>query len=106
MTWKLWLDDQLDDPERPRRHTPDGFVGARSTEEAKELVLARGLPSFMDLDHDLGGDDKVMGFLRWLSDMYPDGPVPEYLIHSENPEGRKNIQAFLSSWKRSLPPCL
>jgi len=102
MTWKLWIDDQLDDPERPRRHTPKDFIGARSSKEAQDLVDVAGLPVFMDLDHDLGGDDKVMVFLRWLSDTYPDGPVPDYGIHTENPEGRKNIESFMQSWKKSL----
>lgn len=102
MTWNLWIDDQLDDPETPIRHTPEGFFGACSSEMAKTLVLAKGLPTFMDLDHDLGEKDTVMDFLRWLTSNFPDGPVPAYLVHSQNPEGVKSIVSYLDSWKRSL----
>ncbi len=99
---KLWIDDQLDDPHTPLRHTPPGFLGARSTDEAVKLVEEHGLPEYMDLDHDLGGDDRVMVFLRWLSETFPDGPVPKYRVHSENCVGRPAIDSFMSSWVRSL----
>lgn len=99
---KLWIDDQLDDPATPNRHTPEGFLGARSTAEAIALVEQHGMPDFMDLDHDLGGDDRVMVFLRWLADRYPDGPVPRYRYHSENCVGWPAIDSFMSSWLRSL----
>ncbi len=99
---KLWIDDQLDDPSTPNRHTPKGFLGARSTAEAIALVEEHGPPEFMDLDHDLGGDDRVMVFLRWLSEQHPEGPVPKYRVHSENCVGGPAIDSFMSSWLRSL----
>jgi hypothetical protein len=97
--WSLWIDDQLD--EVPGRKNPPGFLGAKSVEEAKELVIAHGIPEFMDLDHDLG-EESVMTFLKWLADEFPDGPVPEWEVHSQNPIGKQNINSFLDSWKRSL----
>lgn len=100
--WKLWLDDQLDDPETPERHTPDRFLGARSTEEAQKLVTEHGMPWTMDLDHDLGETDRTMDFLKWLQERYPNGPVPHTRVHSRNPEGTLNILAFTNSWRRSL----
>lgn len=102
MPWKLWLDDQHRDPEAAARHAPEGFVSAGSTDEARELVSLRGLPCFIDFDHDLGEQDDAMRFLRWLEATYPDGPVPDWAIHSANPVGAKNIESFLRSWKRSL----
>lgn len=101
-TWKLWLDDQLDDPATPGRHVPAGFIGARSSLEAMKLVELHGLPTFMDLDHDLGGEDTTMEFLHWLAEKYPKGPVPKFVVHSANGEGRKSIDAYLGSWKKSL----
>jgi len=98
--WRLWLDDQLDTI--PSRFTPEGYVGAKSSLAARELVLKKGLPEIMDLDHDLGGEDTVMIFLKWLAGKYPNGPVPEYHIHSENVAGQKTIQSYMDSWKRSL----
>lgn len=100
MNWKLWLDDQLDDSDAPMRHVPNGFIGARSNAEAINLVLKYGTPEFMDLDHDLG-EENVMVFLRWLS-MHDYDNVPGYAIHSANPVGRKNIESFMESWKKSL----
>ena len=97
--WNLWIDDQLD--EVPGRKTPPGFLGAKSVEEAKELVIAHGIPEVMDLDHDLG-EESVMTFLKWLADEFPDGPVPEWEVHSQNPIGKQNINSFLDSWQRSL----
>ena len=102
MTWQLWVDDQLNDPETPERHTPKGFLGARSSQEAKDLVKARGMPFFMDLDHDLGETDRVMDFLVWLYQEHPDGPVPQFQVHSKNPIGTANIISYLRSWEASL----
>lgn len=102
MNYKLYIDDQLDDVEAPERHTPEGFIGVKSSQEAIELVKKNGLPSEMDLDHDLGEDDNVMIFLHWLSNEFPCGPVPDYKVHSANPVGSKNIISYLESWKKSL----
>ncbi len=77
------------------------YVTARSTDEALALTRERW-PSFMALDHDLGGDDTTMVFLRRLVDEVWDGvlPVPDYTVHSANPVGRANIVAFMESWKK------
>lgn len=98
----LWLDDQLDDPSTPNRHTPEGWLGAQSSIEAIALVQIHGLPKFMDLDHDLGGEDTAMVFLKWLTTTFPDGPVPGWIIHSQNGVGVRNINSYLDSWSRSL----
>lgn len=54
MSWKLWLDDDLGDPKKPERMVPPGFIGAKTSADAKSLVLEHGLPEYMDLDFDLG----------------------------------------------------
>lgn len=102
MTWNLWLDDQASDPDAPLRHTPEGFLAAESTHEAVKLLEAQGLPAFMDLDHDLGEHDTVRKFLNIMVVMFPDGPVPEYRIHSENAAARPGIVSFLESWKKVI----
>lgn len=89
--WKLWLDD-----ERP---VPEGFRGALSSQEALDLIGVLGPPELMSLDHDLGGDDTTMVFLRGLSEVL-ESP-PRYRVHSANPVGRENILAFLRSWEKS-----
>lgn len=93
MGWSLYLDD-----ERP---CPDGYVLARSTQEALALCLDRGLPERMSLDHDLGDDDTAMRFLRALDELYPEPPY-FWQIHSANPVGAKNLEAFLRSWRATL----
>lgn len=71
-------------------------------EEALALVQDRGLPVFMSLDHDLGGEDTVMVFLKALADRW-DGatPPPEFKVHSANPVGRENIISFMRSWHKA-----
>jgi hypothetical protein len=102
MAWKLWLDDQAYDPDTPNRHSPGEFVAATSTAEALTLILVRGLPEFIDFDHDLGGDDTAMRLLRWLErNFYLDTLKPfDYQIHSANPIGAANIISFMDSWKK------
>lgn len=98
--YKLFLDDQLDDPNTPKRHTPNGYIGAKSSADAIELVKNQGAPIFLDLDHDLGDNDTALIFLKWLVENV-DSP-PEYTIHSENPVGKENIISFMESWKKSF----
>jgi hypothetical protein len=81
------------------------YTVARSSDAGKLLVQAHGMPLHMSLDHDLGGSDTTMEFLKWLAYEYFDPDmhdVPSYVIHSANPVGQKNIQAFMESWEKSL----
>ncbi len=93
MSYNLFLDDVRDPPSRH-------YVVARSTHEAMSIIKANGLPQSMSLDHDLGGSDTGMVFIKALQNMYPYGPIPSTLVHSANPVGRENIIGFVESWKR------
>jgi hypothetical protein len=95
--WNLFLDDLRDPP--PGRE----WVVCRSTEEALAAVAERGMPAFASLDHDLGGEDTGMVFLRRLAAEHWDGrsPPPESTVHSANPVGKMNIISFMDSWRRS-----
>ena len=46
-SWKLFLDDE-------RNPESDDWIIARSAQEAKDLVMAKGCPNFIAFDHDLG----------------------------------------------------
>jgi hypothetical protein len=95
LKFKLFVDDERSPPD-------DTWVVARSTKEAFEFIEAIGInPHIMSLDHDLGGDDKIIHFLTELEERYQDRPVPEYLVHSQNPVGRANTIAFMEAWKKS-----
>lgn len=93
--WALFLDDERD--------PVDGgeWVVCRSTDEAVTETLSRGCPpSVMSLDHDLGGDDTAMRYLRWVMDTYDNWDFT-YRVHSQNPVGRDNIVSLLESYRRA-----
>lgn len=89
---KLWVDDI--------RLPPDGWFWAKTSEEAILFIKEHGIPEEMSLDHDLGGDDTVMVFLKWLAGNVEFKPF-RWKVHSQNPIGKKNIEAFLKSWQKS-----
>ena len=106
MSWRLWLDDQINDPETPVRWTPVGYLGAASVDEAIALVQQLGPPAHVDLDHDLGEDAHgheltAKPLAKWLSENYPDSP-PTCEIHSRNRDGGKWLTSHFDSWTRSL----
>lgn len=101
MSWDLWLDDQFDEPDMIFRHPTQGFIPARSSDEAKKLVQEKGIPSFISFDHDLGNGDDAMIFVNWLIENYYESSVPGYRIHSANPVGTANIISKIESWRKS-----
>lgn len=78
------------------------WVVARSSAKALEIVRARGMPLVISFDHDLGGEDTTMRFLRELSREWGvtvDVPAPpKFEIHSMNFVGAENIAAFMRTW--------
>lgn len=96
--WKLWLDDQLDDPEAKSRHTPDGWVGIKSSYEAIKHCETYGYPIEMSLDFDLGGNDTAMTFLNFLIREFCDYTPPVYRFHTRNPVGREMMQSKMTWW--------
>jgi len=104
MKYKLFLDDDCKTPGMEAfRYPPDNsYLSATSSMEAQKIVLEHGIPEFIDFDHDLSGNDTAMIFLRWLANTYPEGikQILGYRIHSRNPDGAKNIRAFMESWKK------
>lgn len=95
--YRMFIDDV-------RNPSEEDWVVVRSSNEALEYVQSNGMPSFISFDHDLGGDDTTMVFLRKLVDLVWNGDdlPPDYTVHSANPVGSKNIVSFMESWKKSL----
>lgn len=93
---KLFIDDVRNPP-------GEDFSVVRSTAEAIEWVKTNGIPSFISFDHDLGGDDTSMVFIRRMyEEIWQEGnPIPDYTVHSANPIGSKNIVSFMESWKKA-----
>lgn len=96
MGYKLFIDDERNPPD-------NGWIVARSTIEALNYIQNNGWPEFISFDHDLGGDDTTMVFLRKLVDSWNGNESPPaYKVHSANPVGTKNIISFMESWKKSI----
>ncbi len=98
---KLWLDDQIDDPETPDRHPPPGYLGVRSALQACRL-LRNYRVSHVDFDHDLGPGPSGYTVARFIEKRAFLGlQVPtHYAIHSANPVGRANIERAMTSANR------
>jgi hypothetical protein len=112
MVYKLWIDDDANKPGMEDWRSPPkdetNWKVARSTEEAKQIVLTYGIPLFLELDHDLGLDkcgntDKSLEFLKWLEQNYPAAidSIQGYDVHSKNDDGRKDIRSFFESWRKA-----
>lgn len=101
----LFIDDERTIEMVDRSKWPDGMhiLIARNSDEAKEIVYRCGDPAFCSFDHDLGGDDTTMEFLKWYANVHSDEytAIPDYVVHSANIVGAKNIVAFMDSWQRS-----
>ena len=92
---KLFIDDE-------RFPVTNDFVIARNSADAIAYVEKFGCPNFISFDHDLGGDDTAMVFVKWLIEKDLDYQVIpsdfDYYIHSQNPIGRQNIDGLLRSY--------
>jgi hypothetical protein len=95
------------------RPAPEGFVLAKTVEEAIELVSFQRV-NILSLDHDLGGEDGSYDktgydFCKWLAEewlVYKERGLfdvviaPKYIyIHTSNPSGRYNMTALLQHYK-------
>lgn len=89
MAYKLFIDDERFPA------TPDWFVARNSYQAIKALELY-GIPQEIAFDHDLGGQDASIVFIKHLEDYLIDNGLrlPKgfvYTVHSQNPVGSTNI---------------
>jgi len=98
---KIYLDDIRDPPDNT-------WMLFR---KAKELMLFiekyKGEIETLSLDHDLG-EGKLTGYgvLKWIEKkVFLEGYTPpkEILVHSDNPAGRKNMEAAIKSIYKTSP---
>lgn len=96
----------LDDLRNPKDNSKNWIV-LRSSREAIDYVKKNGMLKFASFDHDLGGDDTTMVFLKWLIEYDLDHDrkiIPrdfKWNIHSANPVGSSNINSLLSSYLKN-----
>ena len=86
---KLWLDDL--------REMPPGFDLHVKTAAAAIIFLETGEVTKISFDHDLGPDGiEYTGYYvaLWIEMAAHTGRIPplEWVVHSANPPGRKNIE--------------
>lgn len=96
-SWALFLDDERFPPSDSRP-----WQIARSTAEAMVLIDQMGWPGYVSLDHDLGGDDTAIVFIRTIIERLLDegrGLPFRWTVHSQNPVGRDNITALLAAFE-------
>lgn len=114
--------------EKPGLYTSDDWDIVRNYKEFVNYITTNGLPDLISFDHDLslehikyffnnGGhqnppDPSDADFIektgydcaKWLVNYVEDNnlKLPEYIVHSANPIGRKNIQTYLDNAKKVL----
>jgi len=101
-SYSIYLDDL---------RTPVKSYGrvARSCDEAIDYVKVHGMPSFISFDYDLGygKDGKLQKngyhFAKWIVKMVLSKQLElpadfSYKVHSQNPIGKKKIEALMESF--------
>lgn len=80
---------------------------ARNLEEFKQVILEQGIPVFVWFDHDLdiqhyhkhqqGAPGTGLECAKFLVEQctQQNQPIPDYCIHSKNPDGAQDIREFL-----------
>lgn len=107
MTYSLYLDDERS----PKTVAPFGeWIVVRSANDAQKHIDSNGYPSYISLDHDLG-DNVPTGydFVKWMVDDHvelvnagDDIAFPQYNLHTANPVGRDNMEAYLDNYLRFI----
>jgi len=89
----------------------------RSYDEFIDFIKTNGVPKFISFDHDLSDEHynnnilsdsyvEKTGFecAKWLVDFCLDNTkqLPEFMVHSANPVGKKNIESYLKNAQKHL----
>ena len=91
----------------------------RNFEEFSDYILKNGIPKFVAYDHDLAdehyGQNNVIDYknlkektgydcAKFLVEICASKNIkhPDFVVHSLNPAGKANIQAFINSYNKSF----
>ena len=106
MNYKMFIDD-IRIPETgytlvSEPWIEDHWVVVRSSQEAIDCVIKNGPPVEISFDHDLGGDDTSIQFIKWLIDYTMDHPLMKFpksfAVHSADPVGSENIRCLMNNF--------
>lgn len=87
----------------------DNWQIVRSYNEFVTWIETRGLPDFISFDHDLGlpedsnsEEQNGMSCAKWLVNycLDYDLKIPDFVVHSSNPAGAKNIEGLFDSFRK------
>lgn len=86
------------------------FVIARSYYEFIQNLEEKGAPEFISFDHDLGynedTNEEKTGYdcAKYLVDycLKNNIKVPDYVVHSMNPVGERNIIEYIENYKKNI----
>jgi len=79
-TKNLWIDDI--------RLPPEGYLWAKTSSEAIEMISGNDAFNHISFDHDLGGDDTSRKVVLWLCENNDKWPASAR-VHSMNPIGKE-----------------
>ena len=107
---KLFLDDLRTIDMVYPNFNPNDWKIATTYFEFIRLITQLGMPQYISFDHDLGlesvdrfGQEKT-GYdcAKWLVDYCLDNnfELPKWKVHSANPVGRANIEAYLNNFDK------
>lgn len=114
ISYYLFLDDIRNPSQVTWERLPvTDWVIARNYQQFISIIKMNGLPKFISFDHDLADEHydsskkeyrEKTGYdcAQWLVNYCLDNDVDpcEYVVHSMNPVGKKNIEFFLSQFSR------
>lgn len=93
--YKLFLDDE-------RFPVDNDWVIVRSYDEFAHVIQNKGIPLFISFDHDLGIGKTGLNCASFLANYVIDHDVlyndMSFYVHSQNPVGAENIQAYMTSF--------
>lgn len=85
----LWIDDI--------RTPPRGYIWAKTSQEAIDLIEANDPFSHVSFDHDLGGDDTSRRVVLWMCENSGKWPKTAS-VHSMNPIGREWLTEMIKRY--------
>ena len=101
----LYMQIKIEDIEIYRKE----WQTVRSYSEFVTWIVINGLPDFISFDHDLGlselpetEEQNGMTCAKWLMNYCMDNELqlPEFLVHSQNPVGKKNVEGLLWHFRK------
>lgn len=107
MTYNIFLDDNR----FPSEYDPRSYRIIRNYKDFCQLIETLGVPNFISFDHDIGDFDENGNerngktCAQYLTDYMMNKKIYQkinYQVHSQNPEGEKNIKGWIDDWNRKI----